>query len=63
MLKCPVQLGGTELKSTDEIKKAQDTIKNQLTRETDEKGIALLQGQFAALDWVITEEEKEDESS
>ena len=41
-----------------EIKEAQETIKNQLTRETDEKGIALLQGQFAALDWVIVEEVK-----
>jgi len=61
MLKCLVQLGGTEMKNIDEIKKAQDTIKNQLTRETEEKGISFLQGQFAALDWVITEEEKEKE--
>ena len=50
------------MKSEKEIKDAQETIKTQLTRETDEKGIALLQGQFAALDWVITEEvKKEDE--
>ena len=49
------------MKNIDEIKKAQDTIKNQLTRETEEKGISFLQGQFAALDWVITEEEKEKE--
>lgn len=48
------------MKSIEEIKKAQETIKTQLTRETDEKGIALLQGQFAALDWVIAEKEEED---
>ena len=47
------------MKSIAEIKDAQETIKLQLTRETDEKGIALLQGQFAALDWVIVEEVKE----
>ena len=45
------------MKSEKEIKDAQETIKLQLTRETDEKGIALLQGQFAALDWVITLDE------
>ena len=50
------------MKSEKEIKDAQETIKLQLTRETDEKGIALLQGQFAALDWVITLDEKQVES-
>ncbi len=48
------------MKSEKEIKDAQETIKTQLTRETDEKGIALLQGQFAALDWVITVDEVKD---
>jgi len=48
------------MKTEKEIKEAQETIKNQLTRETDEKGIALLQGQFAALDWVIVVEPKKD---
>ena len=50
------------MKSIAEIKDAQETIKLQLTRETDEKGIALLQGQFAALDWVIVDEDKTKEA-
>lgn len=48
------------MRSIAEIKEAQEVIKLQLTRETEEKGIALLQGQFAALDWVIVEEIKKE---
>lgn len=48
------------MKTEKEIKEAQETIKLQLTRETEEKSIALLQGQFAALDWVTLDEVKEE---
>ena len=51
------------MKSEKDIKEAQETIKIQLTRETDEKVIALLQGQFAELDWVITLDEVKDSKS
>ena len=48
------------MKTVEEIKKVMETVRMQLTQETDEKGIALLQGQHAALDWVISvDEEKE----
>lgn len=47
------------MKTEEEIKKAMETVKLQLTRDTDPQGIAMLQGQHAALDWVITEEKEE----
>jgi len=50
------------MKSIEQIKEAQEKIKLQLTQETDEKGIALLQGQYAALDWVIVDEKKSEET-
>ena len=53
------------MKTEDAIKKAMETVRLQLTRDTDPQAIAMLQGQHAALDWVIsvdeeTEEGKED---
>lgn len=47
------------MKNEEEIKKAMESIKVQLTRSTGE-GTAMLQGQYAALEWV-TEEKKENE--
>lgn len=46
------------MKTEAEIKEAMENIKLQLTRSTGE-GTVMLQGQFAALDWVM--EEKKDE--
>jgi len=45
------------MKSEQEIKEAQETIKDQLTRVDTELGRINLQGQYAALDWVITLDE------
>ncbi len=45
------------MRSEKEIKEAQETIKDQLTRVDTEMGRINLQGQFAALDWVITLDE------
>ena len=45
------------MRSEKEIKEAQETIKDQLTRVDTELGRINLQGQFAALDWVITLDE------
>ncbi len=45
------------MKSEKEIKEAQEIIKDQLTRVETEMGRINLQGQFAALDWVITLDE------
>ena len=49
------------MKTEKEIKDAQEIVKTQLTQVTEDKVIAGLQGQFAALDWVLSEEEKKDE--
>lgn len=46
------------MKSEAEIRKAQETIKNSLTRETDSQGIAMLQGQYASLEWMLSESEE-----
>jgi len=45
------------MKTEDEIKKAMDNVKLQLTR-SDEKGTLILQGQYASLEWVLGEEDK-----
>jgi hypothetical protein len=50
------------MRSEKEIKEAQETIKDQLTRVDTELGRINLQGQYAALDWVITEEEKKEDN-
>jgi phosphate-selective porin len=50
------------MRSITEIKEAQETIKMQLTQVETELGRINLQGQYAALDWVITEEAKKEES-
>ena len=47
------------MKSAVEIKEAQEVIKMQLTQVDSELGRVNLQGQFAALDWVMVEEVKE----
>ena len=47
------------MKSIDEISHEMETIRLNLTQADTEKLIATLQGQHAALDWVITEEEEE----
>ena len=46
------------MKSAVEIKEAQEVIKMQLTQVDSELGRVNLQGQFAALDWVISLDEK-----
>jgi hypothetical protein len=48
---------GIGMKSEKEIKDAQETIKMQLTQVETELGRINLQGQYAALDWVITLDE------
>jgi hypothetical protein len=48
---------GIKMRSEKEIKEAQETIKDQLTRVDTELGRINLQGQYAALDWVITLDE------
>lgn len=48
------------MKTEEEIKKAMQIIKDQLPTESSDKGVAMLQGQHAALDWVITAEKEED---
>jgi len=48
------------MRSVTEIKEAQETIKDQLTRVDTELGRINLQGQYAALDWVILDEPKKD---
>jgi hypothetical protein len=45
------------MRSEKEIKEAQEIIKDQLTRIETEMGRVNLQGQYAALDWVITLDE------
>lgn len=47
------------MKTEEEIKKAMENIKLQLTR-SDEKGTLILQGQHASLEWVIGEDEKDE---
>ena len=44
------------MRTKKEIQEAQEVIKTQLTKENTEKGIALLQGQFASLEWVLSED-------
>lgn len=46
------------MRSIEEIEKGMEQIKTQLTRETDQLGIAHLQGQYSSLEWVITLDEK-----
>lgn len=48
------------MKSEDEIKKAMETIKNQLPTARGEE-VPMLQGQFSALKWALDEEEKVEE--
>ena len=49
------------MKSEDKIKEAMTTIKDQLTNARGEE-VPMLQGQYSALEWVLTdEEEKTDE--
>ena len=49
------------MKSETEIKEAQETIKTQLTRVDTEMGRAMLQGQFASLEWILSEDENKNE--
>ena len=49
------------MKTDVEIKEAMENIKTQLTRSTGDS-IIMLQGQFAALEWALDEQEKKDES-
>ena len=46
------------MKTDAEIKEVMETIKEQLTRVDTEFGRVNLQGQYAALDWVISVEKK-----
>ena len=47
------------MKTEEEIKKAMENIKNQLTRASGE-GVPMLQGQYSSLDWVLSEEKDEE---
>lgn len=45
------------MKSEEKIKEAMENIKNQLTRSTGD-GTIMLQGQYAALEWALENEEE-----
>ena len=47
------------MKTEKEIKEAMETIKTQLTKETEPQAIAMLQGQFSSLEWILVAEDKE----
>ena len=48
------------MKNETETKEAMENIKSQLTRAGKDE-VLVLQGQFAALEWVLDEKEKKDE--
>lgn len=48
------------MKTEEKIKEAMENIKTQLTRSTGD-GTIMLQGQFAALEWALEDEEKPEE--